>query len=684
MDITERERKIMLFLLQTQGEVTVKDLSLGLDVSTRTIHRDLKGVENFLFDFHLELEKKSGVGLRILGSKANKQRLERILSNVVSKDYTQEERKTMILSILLEIKEPVKLFALANELDVTIATVSHDLDQLEEELANFHLTLIRKRGFGVKIEGKEANKRSAITYLISKYVDPFAFTSLLKENIQSKRMPTISNRLLGLVNPENLQVIEKTVERVSTALPYELADSAYVGLVVHLALAMERLQKGETIQFDQANFQQMKDTKEYTIAKKLISELEIALEMDIPDDEIGYITMHLMGAKLREDPHFLLELESPGFVYQVKQLIASVSEEVNVDVTANNQLLNDLVTHLKPAIYRMRKQMNITNPMIDQIKQDYPALFQLIAEAVKEIFPDLNFPDDEIGFLVLHFAATFLKGENLKAMVICSSGIGSAKILATKLMKQIPEIKQIENKSLFDVQRKDLDQYDLIVSTIPLKELEETDYVLASPMLSASEVNHIKKSIRQKKLYVKKKNEKSSTNALMKLETIKHYTDTILDLLDSFYVDTISENRSVLQMICMDLQKRKRIKNWKAIFNKLQEREQVGGLGIPNTNLALYHTRSEDVNVLHFSIYILEKPMTLKGMNEEEMAVQSILMMLAPEEIHQEGLDTLSYLSSLLIQEEKAVQLFESGNEEGIKRFLADQFQAFVKDKQLL
>ncbi|MEI3614197.1 BglG family transcription antiterminator [Pseudogracilibacillus sp. SO30301A] len=684
MSITARERKIILFLLQKQAQVTVEDVAEALDVSSRTIHRDLKGVEKILLNHRMELDKKPGVGLQIVGEQADKRLLERLLTSISPNDYTQEERQAMILSMLLEANEPIKLFTLAHELDVTIATISNDLDQLEAELENSHLTLIRRRGFGVQIEGDEANKRFAITHLIAKYVDPFAFISLLKENIQNKQTPTISNRLLGLVDPDKLRVIEKTVEQASTKLPYALADSARVGLVVHLALAIERLQKGDTIQFDRAYFEQLQGTKEYKIAEKIISELETTLEISIPNDEIGYITMHLMGAKLRSDQHVLLEVENTGFAYQVKQLIAYVSKQIHVDMMGNNQLLNDLVTHLKPAIYRINKRMKITNPMIDQIRNEYDELFHLIAEATSVIFPDLDIPDDEIGFIVLHFAAALLKGERLKALVICSSGIGTAKILATQLMKQVPEIKQIENKSMFDVDEEDLDQYDLIISTLPLKELEESDYILVSPMLDQSEVHQIKKAIRQQRLVVNNEKQKSNPNSLLQLETIKLYIETIIDLLHSFYVDERNQSESTLRAICIDLEKRKRIKNSETVFTKLMEREQVGGLGIPDTSLALFHTRSRDVPSIHFSIYVLENPQLMRGMDGKEMEVKHILVMLAPKDIQQESLETLSYLSSLLIQEDEAVRLFESADETAIKFYLAERFQTFLKDKKLL
>src|SRR5690625_338606 len=192
-----------------------------------------------LYVHHLQINSKTSSGLNISEQEKDKHNLQLILSNVKHTDFTPEERQAMMLLTLLEANEPIKLFTLANELLVTIATVSNDLDKVEEDLQKFRLVLERRKGYGVKIEGNEADKRSAISYLFTKHVDEFAFISLLKENIQKRsqrNVQTISNRLLGLVHPDKLQTIEREVEKIRDELHYDLEDSAYIGLVVHFAL----------------------------------------------------------------------------------------------------------------------------------------------------------------------------------------------------------------------------------------------------------------------------------------------------------------------------------------------------------------------------------------------------------------------------------------------------------------
>lgn len=71
-----------------------------------------------------------------------------------------------------------------------------------------------------------------------------------------------------------------------------------------------------------------------------------------------------------------------------------------------------------------------------------------------------------------------------------------------------------------------------------------------------------------------------------------------MDLLGHFSVKPVSERKSIesiLSSICMELEECKIIDNKEAILVKLLNREKLGGLGIPNTYLSLYHARSEHV-----------------------------------------------------------------------------------------
>lgn len=131
-------------LIEEQEEVTIKQLSEKIDVSSRTIQRDLSNIQSIIDTYQLKLIRKSGVGVQIIGKEQIKQELVQQLKKIMLREYTLEERLTFILCILYEATEPVKLFSLSKDLNVSISTVSADLLKLEEQLRPIQLSILKK------------------------------------------------------------------------------------------------------------------------------------------------------------------------------------------------------------------------------------------------------------------------------------------------------------------------------------------------------------------------------------------------------------------------------------------------------------------------------------------------------------------------------------------------------------
>jgi mannitol operon transcriptional antiterminator len=700
MYITARERLILKRLLSTRPEnLTTKQLAEELDVSVRTIHRDLKGIEQLLQRYDLELVKKPGVGIQLSGAAGQTEALKRDLFRQSRREYTPEERRILILCTLLEAKEPVKLISLASELDVTMATVSHDLTKLESGLEKFDLSLIRKRGYGVEIVGSESAKRRAMSNLIAENIDEVQFLSLIRENIQNKTKKTsesLSGRLLGLVEKRKLILVEKVVEEISKQLPYSLADSAYIGLVVHLALAIERIMQGENIEMDPVHLNRLKNTPEYAFARQLIARLETVFRLSIPEAEVGYITMHLQGARLRHDQEYRIEEEDYPVLLWTKKLIRFVEKELNCRLSDQTSLVQGLISHLKPALYRIRRNMKITNPMLPKIMEDYRDLFAVVKKGVAAVFPDVSVPDEEIGYLVMHFGSALLnkQDQDLHALIICSSGIGTSKMLETRIRQEIPEIKNLTNRSVFEIDQEDPEAFDLIISTIQLPYFQG-DYLVVSPILTRDEVEKIRACIREKRRKKRTGFKPSSGSSdpapspkleqtVSNMQKIHQYSGGIATILRGFQCFVAEEASSVpeaLEAACLRLREEGVIQRVAPVVEALLKREEKGGLGIPGTRLALYHTRSQQVVRPSFTVCFLKQPFVMKGMDQSDIRADTLLLLLAPEKVSGPVLEVLSYISSLFIENDEGIALFQSGDRHAISAYLAKRFERFFEEK---
>ncbi|MNI22427.1 Transcriptional regulator MtlR [compost metagenome] len=112
------------------------------------------------------------------------------------------------------------------------------------------------------------------------------------------------------------------------------------------------------------------------------------------------------------------------------------------------------------------------------------------------------------------------------------------------------------------------------------------------------------------------------------------------------------------------------------LLERLLERERMASQVIPDTGLALFHTRSSHVHMSSLTLYRLSQPVLLEGGTE----VRVILLMLAPRRLSRESLEVLSEISALLLNSE-LVKLLEERTEPEIRRYLSSELLHFFENK---
>ena len=219
-----------------------------------------------------------------------------------------------------------------------------------------------------------------------------------------------------------------------------------------------------------------KDNEEFYRAEKLAKGIEESFEINISDDEIGYITMHLLGTKKyfnqdngNWDDFFI---DNYRIIKTAKSMIKYIEDEIGLNLMEDEKLLIDLSIHLEPAIKRILLGMEIRNPILDEIKKNYFQIFNLSTRASKIIEKEFNIkiPESEIGYIALHIGGAIerMKNQIYRVLVVCPSGIGASRLLSTKLNSKFQNINIVDNVSAMDIKDYDLNKWDFIVSTVPL------------------------------------------------------------------------------------------------------------------------------------------------------------------------------------------------------------------------
>ncbi len=692
MYITSREKAIIELIIKTSGKHTALSIATSLNVSTRTIQRDLKSIENLIQQFELLLTRNSNQGLVIEGKNEHIFRLVQYLTSNAPIDQSPQERKLRLLLAILE-EDLYKTSVLASYLGISTATLASYLDELTDWLSLFRLQLTRKRGVGVELNGTEANKRRALSHFYLQYFHE----ELIEKIFLLEKGSLPDEKILHYFIPEYLQEVNAQVHAVFCQSDTRPADSGYLEIVIHITIALQRAESHFDLEKD-ASLPEKEVLAEYDVIHRICKELERKFDVSFSERDILYLALVLKGTKLRGEQ--AVPYDSIVLAQKIKNVIQSVSNQIHIDLTNDFSLFQGLLSHMEPSLFRIKQNMESFNPLKEEIKRKYPVLFMAVKNSIEEEFEKIvSYPDDEIAFIVLHFgSALVLKEESLsiKALVICPTGIGTSKMLASRIKKEITEIDSVEIKSIKDLTvNEDWNGYDLILSTVRLPFMN-AEYILVNPLLSEENIITIKTYLKNNlemltkgKRYQKIAQDDSIpyvadpsialTDLLQEIKEVHQSIETIINNFRFYRMDQWESQEQILTKMLQKAEEDGLLDKSVAVLESLKEREKKGGLGIPETNMALFHVRDIHVRELIFQIAHLPNPCLVRGMDGNELMMKNLLLMLAPVELSKREQEILSLISTNIIESDEAILVFSSANEELIHKRLESIFVEYLQ-----
>ncbi|AHM67414.1 BglG family transcription antiterminator [Paenibacillus polymyxa] len=684
MNITKRQSDIVEYLLEQPQEVTAGEIAEKINVSTRTVHRELGAVECWLAAHEVKLEKKSGIGIYVDAGPTQLASLREQLLHTKSDEYSAEERKIVVLCMLLDTQEPIKLLALASDLKVTVTTVSHDLDELQGWIGDRGLVLVRRRGYGVKITGREIDKRRAISELALEYLDE---SDLFSGREELRSVTRVTEKLMEMMGRENLLTVENALWQPHDQWLKNMVESKYMELLIQICVSLARLRLGYVV--DHRLSYSKTDSEENimlrtAMVERICGELSAALDIEFPESERCYFGLLFRDAE--DHSTRLLPLDDLVLLESVHELIRRVEAETGTPLAEDRVLREGLIAHMTPVFKRLREGRSIRNPLLQQIRKDYGSLFDSVKKAAADM-TEMEVPDEEIGFLVMHFGASLERLRQLqrevRAIVVCTSGIGSSRLLATRLAKELPQIKIVDRASWYEATRIPKEDYDLIISTVELP-LEPDRYLKISPLLTQEESDRLRHFIQH--ITLNQLNDHPQEQAVQPgqgmewLTGLRKSLEEIVHIVQQFQVYPL-ENRGMdmsatIETICMLEAVRGNVTEPSVVAEQLVERERQGSQVISDTSVALIHTRSPYVRQPSLTLYRLAEPL-LADVDEQ---VECVLLMLGPRELPKESLEVLSEISALLLQEDM-ITLLEHGSRDQIANYISSELAEFFHSK---
>ncbi|MEB7675475.1 BglG family transcription antiterminator [Staphylococcus equorum] len=634
MFLSTREKEIIEMLIKYHGQyVTIYDIAQHLAVSSRTIHRELKSIESFINTFNIKLERVTKKGIQLDADEHAVTSLKNVLSQQNTIDLSQEEQKVIILYALIQAKEPIKQYGLAHEIGVSTQTLTKLLDELDIELDQYQLKLQKKRGEGIHLSGAESKKRELLSQLMVNNLNSTSVYSVIENHFVYQ---SINQSQLAMVDMDKIFQVERILMDHLDQLPYSLTESSYLTLTVHIVLSIDRMLNGEYVALNNDIYNNVKDSFEHKVAATLALHLEHIYSVQFNQAEVTFITIHLRGAKRKESIEVFKDNKDEA---RIDQLIHSVAKYSQQDFKDWDTLSEGLKLHLIPAINRLNANIETYNPLTEMIKHKYPRLFESVHRGLSHIWPDFNFPDSEIAFIVLHFGGAIQNQGSpfYSVLVVCSSGIGTSRLLATRLQQTFSEIQKTTQASVGDLNELDSTQFDAIITTVDLD--ITTPYITVNPLLPDSDINHVAAFLNMQKDVQPSDTLDYTHQNIPDPEAKLSYIRKGLELIDSVYIDYISVSNWT-NYLTETLLSHQIITDGQSFAELIKHHMDTQGFVLEPYPIAIPHLKNQIIQKPFILITILNEPIMLKSNQNDDLSVNYLLNMFVPHD------DTMSQLVS--------------------------------------
>ncbi|MFP7473079.1 BglG family transcription antiterminator [Niallia taxi] len=484
MMIDKRPALLLEYLLKVKN-ATMNQVVAQTQLSKRQIVYDMDKINYWLKERELPGISYKGIHFITVPEEVKnyykKQQAERKEQYVF---LTEEERLIFIYLYLFIRQEPISSVHLTQLLQVSKNTVISDVKKANVKNQSFLVEIRYTRQKGYHLIGAESDKR----ILLQKH---------LGQMLQISYFSKIIN-YLGNDRKETIQLdsIHSALSKIEKLFELYFVEERMNQFAYFLVFYSYRHRERKFIRFHLDEIELLKKEQMWSAAK----ELSRFLHLEADENEICYITMQLLG----------LSLGGPTAQGGGRDLLLSLSEQLVYDFEykaaivfeKKDEVVQTLYQHLKPAYFRMKYRIPINNPLIKQIKSEHKELYTIVTELLQPIglLLGINIPEEEIGFITIHFGALLAKPKQAmpkkkRAIVVCPSGVSSSLMVRHLVESLFSEITVEKTLSLQGYQKENLNQYELIFSTVEIESQLPCFHV--KPIMTPNEKNSLVNEVYQ-------------------------------------------------------------------------------------------------------------------------------------------------------------------------------------------
>ncbi|MGZ9816733.1 BglG family transcription antiterminator [Peribacillus simplex] len=488
-----------LISMQSISTVTSEHLANLNRVSSRTIRNDIKELDNLLSEHGATVRSVRGTGYEL---KINDERSFHNFLQDISRDLQQgviptlpEDRVQYLIKRLLLTDEYMKLENLADELYISTSTIQNDLRDVKKILNKYEIILDKRPNYGLKVKGDEMKLR----FCMSEYIF----------NRREIELDLLNDRVSILPREEILAIRSQILKKIQE-YKINLSDIGLNNLIIHIAIACKRIYSENYVSLYPEDLKDIIEQMEYEVAIEIVKGIEETFQIVFPEAETAYVAIHLLGLKMNSEISTSAK-EVQNFIDKeiydlTTSILESIENELRLGIKDDKELFIGMSLHLKPAINRYRYGMNLRNPLLQEIKSNYPLAFEasIVAGRVIKQKSGIDMHENEIGYIALHIGGAIERRKMInqpkRCIIVCASGVGSARLLYYKLQSKFGfDLNIIGTTEYYKLSQISMDGLDFIVSTIPIPDNLPIPVIEVNTILGTNDFEKIENIMLEKK-----------------------------------------------------------------------------------------------------------------------------------------------------------------------------------------
>lgn len=443
--LEKSQKEFLMLLLENENPQSIQTIQNELDISRRTVYYIVNKINDVFYDLRMEpINNKRGQGYYLTSDQ--KKVVDSILhSDGTLQNLSPDERVHYLICWMMYPKANIHIENIMELFDISRNSVFNDLKDLKSEIEKYDVSLYFDIKNGYMINGQVFSKRVLLLYYLKILLKKIHYKSI--EFLDVSEVETFYSRLQQI-----------SLKMHNEYDDYNLLAIACLLNIVHYV--------DEKFDFSILELRDLEKTEELHMIDKYFQDLNV--------HERLYLTIHLLGSKAGS----VIRLDDSQRDIQLFELALHLVDlferQTSCDISEKNELVNSLYMHFKLSMYYYQLSIQISNTLLEDVKENYGNLYQMIknlCESMDDEFPFI-LTDSEISYITMHFGGHLKQVQGkfyalIRVLIVCPSGISTSTLLKREVEDLYANVTVIAATAAENIAQYK-ENIDFIVSTIDL------------------------------------------------------------------------------------------------------------------------------------------------------------------------------------------------------------------------